>query len=320
LSYILIGHVPVLLILLYYALILFAASIHLRRPIVKKTLCTVMLLMLLLPLGLLKWQRTHRNHLSVTCLDVGHGQAILARFPGKTNILFDAGSLYGSDVGTRIVLPFLDHEGIGRLHAVVVGHRDIDHINGIPEVVDRRHIEHVCFDDTSLTQSQNVETVQVLLQHLMARGIHAERMPQTIHADGASVRLLWPAGDTAGRYDLSDNDKSLVCLIEYAGRRVLLCSDVEAIAQREIMNLYPGLTADVVVVPHHGSVRTLDKQFLEQMAPEILICSCGSRDYEQGRVIPPPARGQMVITARDGAVSVCIQTSGVIQTAALKQH
>ena len=102
-----------------------------------------MLLTLLVPLGVMKWQRTHRDHLSITCLDVGHGQAILARLPGTMNILFDAGSLYGSDIGTRIVLPFLDYEGIGRLHAVVVSHRDIDHINGLPEVANRRRVDRV---------------------------------------------------------------------------------------------------------------------------------------------------------------------------------
>ena len=52
-------------------------------------------------LGTLKWQRTHRDNLVVTCLDVGHGQAILAQLPGGDNILFDAGSLYNRNIGKR---------------------------------------------------------------------------------------------------------------------------------------------------------------------------------------------------------------------------
>ncbi len=320
LSYILIGQVPVLLILLYYALILFTAFVHLRRHTVKRALCTAMLLMLLVPLGVLKWQRTYRNHLSVTCLDVGHGQAILARFPGMMNVLFDAGSLYGSDIGTRIVLPFLDHEGIGRLHAVVVSHRDIDHINGLPEVVDRRSVDRVCLDETSFTESQDVETIHVLMNHLADRHVQAERMPGIVDTGRAQIRVLWPTPEAAARDQLSDNDKSLVCLVEYAGKRILLCSDIEGLAQREIMTLYPTLMADVVVVPHHGSIRTLDGRFLEQLAPSILICSCGSRDYEQGRVMKAPAGGELLITARDGAVRVCIEPTGMIQTAALKQR
>ena len=241
LSNILIGQTPWTLIALYYALILFAAFIPLRRPALKKALCTAMLLMVLVPLGVMKWQRTHRGHLSITCLDVGHGQAILARLPGTMNVLFDAGSLFGSDVGTRIVVPFLDHEGISRLHAVVVSHRDIDHINGLPEVVDRRSVDCVYFDDTSFTQSQDVETIQVLMSHLADRRVPAKRMPEAIDTDRAQIRVLWPTAEAVAREQLEDNDKSLVCLIEYAGRKVLLCSDIESLAQREIMTLYPAL-------------------------------------------------------------------------------
>jgi len=312
--------VPLALILLYYALILFTAYVPLRRPLVRKTLCMTMLLALLVSLGAMKWQRTHRNHLSIACLDVGHGQAILARLPGTTNILFDAGSLYDSDIGTRIVLPFLDHEGIGRLHAVVVSHRDIDHISGLPEVASRRPVDRVCFDDVSFAQSQDVETVQVLMRHLASRRIRMERMPETIDAGSAKIRVLWPTREAASDPRWSDNDRSLVCLIEYAGRRVLLCSDIEQLAQRQVLALHPALKADVVVVPHHGSTRTLDSRFLETLAPNVLLCSCSRRDCEQGRVMRASPAGELFLTARDGAVSVCIGPTGVIQTVSLKQH
>ncbi len=319
-SYILIGHVPLLLILLYYALILFVGFIYLRRPILKKAICIATLLILVVPLGVLKWQRTHRNHLSVTCLDVGHGQAILARLPGTMNILFDAGSLYGSDIGTRIVLPFLDHEGISRLHAVVVSHSDIDHINGLPEVANRRRVDRVYFDPASFTQSQDTETIQVLMTHLASRRIPAEPVPEAIGAGPAQVRILWPTREALADPQYDDNDKSLVCLIEYAGKRVLLCSDIEGLAQRRVMTLYPTLRADVVVAPHHGSTRTLDSRFLEWLAPSVLLCSCSERDCEQGRVIRVSPTGELFTTAQDGALSVCIEPTGVIQTTGLEQH
>jgi len=158
-----------------------------------------MLLTLLVSLGAMKWQRTHRHYLSITCLDVGHGQAILARLPGTMNVLFDAGSLFGSDVGTRTIVPFLDHEGISRLHAVIVSHRDIDHINGLPEVVDRRLVDGVHFDEVSFAQSQDVETIQTLLTHLANRRVPAQRVPETIDAGRAQIRVLWPTAESAAR-------------------------------------------------------------------------------------------------------------------------
>ncbi len=212
--YLLIGRVPLVLILLYYALVFFAAFVHLRRPLVKRVVCSVLLLVLLISLGTMKWQRTHRNHLSLTCLDVGHGQAIVVRLPGTRSLLFDAGSLYGADVGTRVIVPYLDYEGLGRLHAVVVSHQDIDHLNGLPEVVDRRSVDRVYFDPTSFTQSRDVETIRILMDHLQSRRIRAERMPETLDAGKARIRVLWPTEESAHREDLGDNDKSLVCLIE----------------------------------------------------------------------------------------------------------
>lgn len=312
-TYLLIGHVPWVLIVLYYGLILTVAFIHLRRPIVKQVLCIAMLLMLLVPLSVLKWQRTHRDHLSLTCLDVGHGQAIVARLPGTANILFDAGSLFGSDIGTRIVVPFLDYEGIGKLDAVVVSHRDIDHINGLPEVVNRRRVDCVHFDPTSFTQSQEVETMQVLMSHLADRRVPTNLVPHTLDAGEASIRILWPTAESATREELSDNDKSLVCLIAWAGRRILLCSDIETLAQEEILALYPDLTADVVVVPHHGSARTLRDGFLDRLDPGLLLCSCSRWDWEQGRVMRDAAGRELRITALDGAISVCIDDAGVIK-------
>lgn len=327
--YILIGHVPLAFILLTYATILFAAFVRLRHPALKKGLCGAMTLVLLVCLGVMKWQRTHRSDLCMTCLDVGHGQAVLVQLPGTMNVLFDAGSLYGSDVGTRVVSPFLDYVGIGRLHAVVASHHDIDHINGIPEVAGRRRVDHVYVDEASFLQSDAPQTRDVLLECLAKRRLRVEDIPRTTDTGAAQIRVLWPTDEWAGRQELEDNDKSLVCLIEFAGRKILLCSDIERLAQGEILRLYPGLRVDVVVAPHHGSTNTLLEGFLEQLDPTVVLCSCGRRDYEQSRVVrPSPVVDEgdtsqnravtSLVTARDGALTVCIDTAGMVRTTVQK--
>src|SRR4030043_442897 len=95
------------------------------------------------------------------------------------------------------------------------------------------------------------------------------------------MKILWPNEQLYDINDLSDNDRSLVSLIEFAGTKILLCSDIEEFAQRELLRLNPDLKADVVVVPHHGSVTTLDAEFLEHLDADVLICSCGRRQYER---------------------------------------
>ncbi|MCL5280660.1 MAG: hypothetical protein M1376_12225, partial [Planctomycetes bacterium] len=216
-SYLQIGHVPLALIVLYYVLILFAAFLYLRRPVLKRALCTALALTVVLPLGLMKWQRTHRTDLRLTCLDVGHGQALLAQLPGTVNLLFDAGSLYGKDIGARIVVPFLDYAGIGRVHAVLAGHHDVDHINGLPEVVGLRRVERVYLSDTFFAESTALQTTELLIRYLEASRLDPQRIPQTIAAGSAQVQLLWPAGGSTALEALEENDRSVVCLIEFAG-------------------------------------------------------------------------------------------------------
>jgi competence protein ComEC len=316
-SYLQIGHVPLWLIVLYYVLILSVAFVHLRRPAFKRALCGGLALVVVLPLGGMKWQRTHRHELYLTCLDVGHGQAILAQLPGTTNLLFDAGSLYGKDVGARIVAPCMDYLGIGRLHAIVASHHDTDHINGIPEVVGLRRADHVYLGDTFYATGPVPQTTGLLRQELATRRIRAERVPETIATGPARVQVLWPVGESAAHERLGENDRSLVCLIEFAGRKVLLCSDIEKPAQGEIMRRYPSLKADVIVAPHHGSVRTLDDHFLRQLVPNVLICSCGRTDYERGRVMTT-ADARVHFTAQAGAATVCIDRAGMVQVGSLK--
>jgi len=146
-SQILIGHVPLAPVILYYCLILFGVFAYFRRPLIKRLICTVIFLAIIIFLGTAKWQRTHRDNLVLTCLDVGHGQAILAQLPGKANVLFDAGSLLKSDIGRRIIAPFLDSSGTGKIDAIIISHNDVDHINGIPEVVEYCKVDAIYAKD-----------------------------------------------------------------------------------------------------------------------------------------------------------------------------
>ena len=76
-SQVLIGRVPLAPIVFYYCAIVFTAYVYFRRPLTKKLICTAMFLSMTVYLGVLKWQRTYRDELVMTCLDVGHGQAVL---------------------------------------------------------------------------------------------------------------------------------------------------------------------------------------------------------------------------------------------------
>ena len=275
-----------------------------------------MLLAMVIFLGATKWQRTHRDNLVITCLDVGHGQAIFAQLPGKTNLLFDAGSLHKSDIGGRIIAPFLDYIGINKIDAIIISHNDIDHINGIPRIAEHCEVGDVYANDDFFDKADQWGTAKFLNDCLSEKDFKIKRLDEYLNLSGsANIKILWPNEQIGKNEDLSDNDKSLVSLIEFAGTKVLLCSDIENFAQRELLRLYPDLKANVVVVPHHGSVNTLETNFLEKLDADFLICSCGRSQYErQQQIIKGKGSAKSFYTPKHGAVTVCISSDGVIGT------
>jgi len=324
-SQILIGRVSLAPIILYYCIIVFVGFAYFRRPMIKRAICSIVLCSLIIYVGALKWQRTHRDNLVLTCLDVGHGQAILAQLPGKANVLFDAGSLYGNDIGTRIVSPYLDYIGIRKIDALIVSHNDTDHINGIPEVVKNCDVRSVYANKVFFDSKDVWGTAEFLNDWLAGNGIEIKHIEAELNlGSDASIKMLWPNEQLYNNEDLSDNDKSLVSLIEFAGVKILLCSDIEEFAQRELLRLHPDLKADLVVVPHHGSASTLDAEFLGHLDADILMCSCGRRQYERmGRDIESvksiPTDARLLYTSKDGAITVFIDKNGMTKTDVFKK-
>lgn len=312
LNTLLIGRVPLGLVAGYYGLVLVARFGRTRRPLPKNALCVAMGILLLVWIGALKWSRTHRDYLQVTCLDVGHGQAIIVQLPGTQTLLFDAGSMHYRDIGSRIVLPFLNSMGTANLEAIILSHGDIDHVNGVPEVLDGCRVRHVYADASSFAGSHGDLTTRRLVECLRTRGVEIGGIPRVFEIGQATVHTLWPPEAPSHTDDLSDNNRSLVCLIEYAGVRILLCSDIEQYAQQQILVRYPELTAEIVVVPHHGSSRTLDETFLRRLEPSIQICSCDQKQYTRRGDLAEEEGTTKFSTAENGAVTVCVESNGMV--------
>jgi competence protein ComEC len=64
-----------------------------------------------------------RDDLEITCLSVGHGQAIVLSAPGNEHFLFDAGSITNRNIADKTILPFLQHQSIFSLDTVCLSQR-----------------------------------------------------------------------------------------------------------------------------------------------------------------------------------------------------
>jgi len=260
------------------------------------------------------WNRWAETALRITFFDVGQGDAALIQWPGGKTWLIDAGSQTSPNIGQRIVLPFLRQAGIDRIKGVILSHADTDHFNGLPEIAAVMPIGSIRTNRVFLDKAQTLSGAGFLRQSVEKMGFRLDDISAAdLPVAGATIRPLWPPPGQSTDPGLSDNDQSEVLLVEYAGRRILICSDIEATAQSALLARYPGLKADGVIAPHHGSAATLQSSFISALAPSTVIASCAaSRTAAAWKPSDPSMTAWY--TGRDGAVTTTIKADGTVST------
>lgn len=311
-SEIVVGRVPIGVVLLYYVGIAVIVRAWYLRPLPRRVVIISTIVLITGTIGFIKWQRTYPGDMQMVCLDVGHGQAVIIHSRAGT-LLFDAGSQYHHNIGQRVITPFLRFCGMSRIDAVLISHDDIDHLNGIVETVKKCNIGEVYASTAFINKSEGFGTAGYLADCLGGEGIKIKPLNSiTGLSSQLKVEILWPDDAACQNSSLSDNDKSVVSIIEFAGRRILLCADIEAFAQQQLLEKNKGLHADIVIVPHHGSVRTGSSDFLNSLGAEYLMCSCGQRHLERIKSQSSNVNGTWFYTACDGAVCFRIDRNGDI--------
>jgi competence protein ComEC len=142
-------------------------------------------------------------------------------------------------------------------------------------------------------------------------------VPRTV--GDLTLQVLWTMADapTVGPGDGSTaNNASVVLLVEVRGFRVLLCGDIEPEGQAALARAFPGLRADVLKVPHHGS-RYQDLDLLTSLGARLALVSSGAdNDYGHpaastllaleatgARVLRTDLDGDLVVVERGGRLA-----------------
>ncbi|MCX5632440.1 MAG: DNA internalization-related competence protein ComEC/Rec2 [Phycisphaerae bacterium] len=314
LSNITIGKIPIYIVLLCYLLLFlwkFSPFKTLARNLIYPAAIT---LLFIAAFSINKFKNL--NNLQLTVLSVGHGQAAFIKTPDNKIFFIDAGSMSKSNIGDTIVNPFLNYIAADRIDSVFISHDDIDHYNGLPEILNQHHCKNFYTTPKFIQSAVTSNADAKLSKFVRSKGLSVCVAPEKISLGKTAISRLWPI-DIPDENSLTDNESSLVLLFEYAGRKILLCSDITEDTQKQLMNLYPQLDADLIVTPHHGSGRTADPAFLNCFKPEFLITSCSQAHLGSisGKI---KDFGQSYFTCKDGAVTVLINAAGQIRIKSLK--
>lgn len=207
------------------------------------------------------------GELQVDFLDVGQGLAIVVR-THRHVLLYDAGFRAGDhfDIGRRVILPYLWHEGITHIHRVILSHDDKDHTGGYKAVGNEIMVD-------SLTVMPGSELKR---RHPYSQECQAG---QRWHWDGVDFDILYPTVRAKNNRGLSENNRSCVVRIRHGGKTIMLTGDIEAHAEREMVAVYgERLQADVISAPHHGSATSSTQSWLNNVRPKYVVYSMGYRN------------------------------------------
>ena len=234
-------------------------------------LCALLILTIRLPQGL-----------QITMVDVGQGDCIYLAEDSGIHLLIDGGSSDKNDVAEYQMMPYLKHEGVSHLDAVVVTHPDSDHISGILELLRQ-------------TGTSGITVGALYLPDVgdLGRNEEYHELERLAQEAGVPVRYL-SVGDTLQRGEVmltclhpekgwnetEPNAYSTVLYLEYRNFTALFTGDLEGEGEklvRERLAESPLAETGITLLKaaHHGSKNSTGETFLQTVNPRIALISAG---------------------------------------------
>ncbi|MDR0996076.1 MAG: DNA internalization-related competence protein ComEC/Rec2 [Zoogloeaceae bacterium] len=224
-------------------------------------------LVALLPLVFWPAPRVAPGDLRLTMLDVGQGQAIVLE-TARHAVLYDAGPAYpgGADAAGQTILPYLARRGIGRVSALIVSHRDVDHAGGLTRLLAGLPVETLYGSWTEEEGSPGTPPMR-----LCRAGVAWD-------FDGVRFEFLHPP---SGQMPSGKNGDSCVLKITTASGRAVLTGDIGKAEEHALLAdaaLRRALSAELLTMPHHGSRHSASLPFLAAVGPRWSLASAGYKN------------------------------------------
>ncbi len=211
----------------------------------------------------------------------GDGLCILTHDEGGDScILIDGGSSSRQGIGRNVEIPFLKYHGVSRIDCYVLTHDDMDHCNGLLELLDQ-HGEAGSIEVGAVAlPSVKVDSKGVFYRQIeetaTKKGIPLVYLSRGMVYDRGKLSLGCMHPEKEASYK-DANAYSVVLLLRYGQFSAVLTGDLEGEGEQEMLaDLGEGhISADILKVAHHGSSGGTSEAFLEKVSASAALISCG---------------------------------------------
>ena len=205
-------------------------------------------------------------------IDVGQGDSVLIQ-AGNKNILIDTGTSSHKDE----LQAYLDNLGVEEIEYFIVTHFDSDHFGGGVHILDTYDVKNVIIPDQVKTTKTYENFIAKLEEQIESKNLGVlnanEMIGDTLYVEGLAVKILAPLSDSYK----DSNDYSIVTMITYQNKKVLLTGDAERASESDMLALYSPneFDCDIYKLGHHGSSTSNSKELLDNATPSYAVICCG---------------------------------------------
>ncbi len=223
------------------------------------------------------------DYFRVTFLDVGQGDSAVIELPNGQVVLIDGGATYERfDMGRAVVAPFLWNRGIRTIDQVIGTHPQLDHVGGLAWVV--RHFVVKQYWGSG-------ETREELFYRRLQESLATQGLSERVVSEGQEIvssgpcrlvalnpqidgdRAMPPHKSRSGGHEL--NNRSVVTRLTCGTHTMLFAADVEHHGLLRMSRSPLHGPVDVLKVPHHGAVSSLNYAWLASVHPQYAVFSAG---------------------------------------------
>ena len=207
----------------------------------KKKLCQIFAIVVLLA-DVLFLCIHPRSGTTLTMLDVGQGDCFVIEEKNGFTAIIDGGSSSVSEVGRYRIDPFLRSHGISTVDFVFLSHADIDHTNGVLELLENQKSNRIKIRYLVLTdlekENEKFDEIRLACKNAGTRVLY---FSQGNHIEIHQLKLtcIHPGDKDTKLAGLDENDHSMVLYMEYKyqnkNHTALFMGDLGSAHEKEVM-------------------------------------------------------------------------------------